>query len=185
VVHAYSNVSLRAYSQQGSFEPGARIMLHATLAQSGVPITSGTQIWAEVTRPDKSSTIVHLDATDDQFSGHFTTTTAGIYRFRVRARGTTRRGETFLRERTLTAGVWAGGDRDADPTRGGQSLIDYWRDRDRRLCELLQCLTRTNGAISPKLEEHLRALGLDVSQVRKCLGILCSDVGRKDPNKDE
>jgi hypothetical protein len=184
VVHAYSNVSLRASVQQSSFEPGAKIGLYATVALSGLPTTTAATVWAEVTRPDKSTTIVNFHAADDQFSADFITTSAGIYRFRVRARGTTRQGETFLRERTLTAGVWAGGDRDADPNGNGQTLINYLRDRDAKLCELLQCLTRPNGVINSKLEERLQALGLDLAQARKCLSILCTD-RRKNPNKDE
>jgi len=184
VVHAYSNVSLQAHVQQSSFELGATIGLNATLAQSGVPVTASVHVWVEVARPDNTRAVITLNAlSDGQFAAAFATTVAGVYRFRVRARGATARGEVFYRERTLTAGVWAGGDRDADNT--GQILIDYLRGRDERLCELLQCLTRADGAISRKLEEQLTAFGLNLGQVRKCLSILCSGVRKKDPARDE
>jgi L-Lysine epsilon oxidase N-terminal/L-lysine epsilon oxidase C-terminal domain/von Willebrand factor type A domain len=174
VVHAYSNVTLRAYVQQNSFEPGATVVLHATLAQSGIPLTTGAQVFAEVTRPDKTITLLNLAAQNDgEFMAHYTTNSPGIYRFRVRARGATPRGEVFTRERTLTVGVWSGGDHTPDPHRGGQ---------DEKLCELLNCLTRPDGAISRALEERLRAQGLDLAQARKCLGLLCAG---RDPNKDE
>jgi hypothetical protein len=174
VVHAYSNVSLQAHLQQSSFEPGSSLALYATLAQSGIPVTSGAQVWAEVTRPDKSTTLLNLaEQSSGEFAAHFATTSAGVYRFRVRARGATPRGEIFTRERTLTAGVWSGGDRNPDPHRGGEN---------EKLCELLNCLTRPDGPITRALEERLRALGLDLAQARKCLGIICSG---KDPNKDE
>jgi len=174
VVHAYSNVSLEARVQQNSFEPGAPVVLYATLAQSGIPLTTGASVFAEVTRPDKAITLVNLAAQNDgEFSAHFATSMPGVYRFRVRARGATPRGETFTRERTLTVGVWSGGDHMPDPHRGGQ---------DEKLCELLNCLTRPDGAISRGLEERLRAMGLDLAQARRCLGILCAG---RDPNKDE
>jgi hypothetical protein len=183
IVHAYSNVSLQAHLLQSSFEPGTTVGLNATLAQSGVPVTDGAYVWAVVTRPDKTTTTVVLNpANEGQFAAPFTTTTAGIYQFRVRARGTTPRGEVFSRERTLTAGVWAGGDQDAN--RGGQTIVDYLRGRDQRLCELLHCLSQPDGAISRKLEEELRALGVDLEKARKCLAILCSGL-REDPKLDQ
>jgi hypothetical protein len=182
-VHAYSNVSLQAHLHQASFEPGAAIAVNAALAQSGIPATAGADVWADVTRPDKTTTLVVLNATEPgQFAASFKTTIAGIYRFRVRARGNTSRGEVFSRERTLTAGVWAGGDQDAN--RGGQTVLDYLRERDRRLCELLHCLTRTDGPISRALEEELRGRGIDLESAKKCLSIFCSGLA-KDPNLDE
>ncbi|MET0988424.1 MAG: vWA domain-containing protein, partial [Steroidobacteraceae bacterium] len=45
IVHAYSNVSLQAHLEQASFEPGARVMLNASIAHSGIPITAGTDVW--------------------------------------------------------------------------------------------------------------------------------------------
>jgi hypothetical protein len=179
IVHAYSNISLQAHASQTSFEPGAQIALHATLTQSGVPVTQGAQVFAEITRPDKTMTVVNLTAQEDAYSANFATTLGGVYHFRVRARGATPRGEVFARERSLTAGVWMGGNQSADPNR----LIDYLRGRDQKLCDLLTCLTQ-GGAITPALEEHLRAQGFDLAQARKCLSILCTGV-HKDPTKDE
>jgi hypothetical protein len=174
IVHAYSNVSLQARVQQNSYEPGAVVVLHATLAQSGIPLTAGASVFAEVTRPDNSTTLLNLVAqSDSEFSANFATGLPGVYRFRVRARGATPRGELFTRERTLTVGVWTGGDHMPDPHRGGQ---------DEKLCELLNCLTRPDGPISRALEERLRSMGVDLAQARKCLGILCAG---RDPNKDE
>ena len=54
-----------------------------------------------------------------EFEGSFRTTAAGVYRVRVRARGRTRAGRPFTRERTVTAAVWRGGDDPAVRIAGG------------------------------------------------------------------
>ena len=84
---------------------------------------------------------------DGQFSAQFATTRPGVYRFRIRAQGTTLSGESFTREKTLTAAVWRGGDRVSEPGGGinGQIIIDYLREREARLCELLNCLVQRDG----------------------------------------
>lgn len=176
IVHSYSNVSLHAGGEQASYEPGARINLHATLAESGLPVSSG-MVWAEVKRPDGTvGTIAFTAQEEGRFIATFDTTASGVYHFRVRARGRTRKGLPFTRERALTAAVWRGGDRDADPTRlDGGPLVRYLRERDARQCELLTCLTSRDGAISAQLERRLRAEGLDLDHLRKCLDLFCRE----------
>lgn len=169
VVHAYSNISLQARTGQSSFDPGASIDLYATLTQSGIPAAPQAAVWAEVTRPDGIQTTLSMLPYDvGQFSAKFVTAAAGIYRLRVRARGMTQRGEPFTRERTLTCGVWVGGDRDAGSGPGD-------RGGNEHLCEVIKCLTRPDGVISRGLEERLLALGINLAQARKCLSLLCSD----------
>jgi hypothetical protein len=51
--------------------------------------------------------------------------------------------------------------------------VDYLRERDERLCKLLTCLLRRDGAISPEFERRLRDLGLDMDSARKCLAGWC------------
>ncbi|TDO58991.1 von Willebrand factor type A domain-containing protein [Kribbella sp. VKM Ac-2571] len=155
VVHSYSNVSLRAAADQRSFEPGAEVTINATLTQSGVPVDGDPSVWADVTRPDGSVVTLVLDGVDD-FTASFGTTLPGVYRIRVRARGRTRVGRPFTRERTLTAAVWRGGDNPPAPS-GGDSF-----------CEWLSCLFK-DGVIDEKLIERLRRLGFDLDALRKCL----------------
>ncbi|HKQ76129.1 MAG TPA: LodA/GoxA family CTQ-dependent oxidase, partial [Blastocatellia bacterium] len=120
LVHSYSNLSLRASLDQSGFEPGARVALHATLAESGIPARPGAYVWAEITRPDGTRGAVELNEADpSQFNGSFTTGLSGVYRCRIRASGRTRAGHPFHREQTLTAAVWRGGDFDADPNNSG------------------------------------------------------------------
>lgn len=174
IVHAYSNISLQAHVEQRGFEPGAQILLHASVAQSGIALAHAAHVWAEVTRPDNSSATVSLvEHLDGQFSVQFASTLPGVYRFRIRARGTTQRGEPFTREKTLTAAVWRGGDHSADPGSNGQGIVDYLRERDTHLCELLTCLASVDGVISRELARRLQAQGLDIDHLRKCLHLLC------------
>ncbi|TCC31051.1 LodA/GoxA family CTQ-dependent oxidase [Kribbella speibonae] len=157
VVHSYSNVSLRAVADQRSFEPGAEVTVRATLTQSGVPVDGDPSVWADVTRPDGSlATLSLAPAGPGEFAGTFGTTLPGVYRIRVRARGRTRVGRPFTRERTLTAAVWRGGDNPPTPS-GGDSF-----------CEWLSCLFK-DGVIDEKLIERLRRLGFDLDALRKCL----------------
>ena len=174
VVHAYSNVSLQAHAEQVSFEPGGRIAVHASLAQSGIPLARHAQVWAEVTPATGSAITVAMPEGDDsQFTAQFATTRSGVYRFRIRARGTTLSGEPFTRERTLTGAVWRGGDHASDPGSNGQIIVDYLRERDARLCEMLSCFFQRDGTLSAELEQRLRALGIDLDYARKCLAEFC------------
>jgi len=165
VVHAYSNVSLQASTAQTSHEPGARVQVQASLAQSGIPLTQHAQVWADVTLPNGSTTVLSLAShADGQYSASYLTTLPGVYRFRVRARGVTQRGESFTREKTLTAAVWVGGDRPQDP-RGGH---------EGQLCSVLKCLLERGGLITPELEKRLIEAGINVPWIRKCLEGVCS-----------
>ena len=173
IVHSYSNLALHAELKQSSWEPGTRVSLNATIAQSGLALEAAATVWAEWTRPDGSQGTVPLARTEPgKFSGEFVAAQVGVHRLRVRASGQTRNGLPFSRERTLTAAVWHGGDRGG---RGGADdrLIDELRQRDERLCKLLDCLLSRGGVIEPELEKRLRAAGIDLDHLRKCLATHC------------
>lgn len=174
IVHSYSNVAFRASAEQSGYETGARVRLYATVAQSGLPAL-GTVVWADVTRPDGSmSALAFAETSPGEFTVNYDPTIAGVYRFRVRARGQTRKGLPFTRERTLTAAVWRGGDRDAENSANpGGSFGDVIREQDARWCALIECLIREGGAITPDLEKRLRAAGFDMDELRKCLHLYC------------
>jgi hypothetical protein len=169
VVHAYSNLSLNAYAVQTGFEPGAKIGLHASLAQSGIPLAGHASLWVDIKKPDGNTlTVLMTDGEDGQFTANFSTTIPGVYQCRVRARGTTTSGELFTREKTLTAAVWIGGDRIPNPAGSGQNGFD-----DSRLCALLQCFLKKDGMLSPELEKRLTAAGLNINHIRECLFNFC------------
>lgn len=157
VIHAYSNLSLRASASQSGYEPGATIQLTATLAESGVPIEKGATVWADVTLPSGHITQVNLSSDDGVYRGKFVAGETGLYRARVRAAGKTMRGFPFTREQTVTAAVWIGGN-----NQGGGTLGDT-------LCHLLNCLFGENRVISKPLEEVLHRLGVDINGLRRCL----------------
>jgi hypothetical protein len=174
VVHTYSNLSLQAGLEQASFEPAARLRLHASLAESGIPLGHRAQAWAEVRTPNGgTATLAFTEHEDGQFVADYTTTTPGVYQFRVRAHGRTTRGEVFTREQTLTAAVWRGGDRPSDPGGAGQVIVDYLRDSDARLCALLKCALDRGGVIDVELEKRLQNAGVDLDRLRKCLEAFC------------
>jgi len=182
IVHSYSSVSLRAELQQGGYEPGASIKVQATLTQSGLPLAGAATVWAELTRPNGSTTPLDFQMIEPgQYAAEFIAGSAGTYRLRVRARGQTRKGLAFTRERSLTAAVWRGGDRDADASTGHGGRPNDSRDR---LCELLECVLARGGLIQPELEKRLQAAGLDLDVLRKCLAGHCAHDAKADPRQD-
>ncbi len=163
VVHAYSNISLKASIHQTSYQPGATVYLSAFVSGSGIPITTGVFVWAEVVGPAGNSFSVTLAGhADASFAGQFQAATAGLYRIRVRAAGTSPRGWTFGREQTLTAAVWAGGDQPPAPGRTPDPL-----------CDLIDCLVRS-GAISEELIARLAQSRIDLRAFLKCLEGRCA-----------
>ncbi|MBB1089577.1 VWA domain-containing protein [Lysobacter sp. SG-8] len=178
IVHAWSSVSLRADIEQSGHAPGARIDLRATLTRAGIPLDDDAEVWAEVHTPGGVERRVPLERTDagDGYHGQFVAGTAGTWPVRVRASGKGPDGHPFTRERSLTAVVWRGGDRDANDGMGPgvRELLDTLRERDQRLCALMACLlSRREGSISPELEKRLHEAGFDLAAVRKCLAAYC------------
>jgi hypothetical protein len=131
-----------------------------------------------VRRPDGTSLAIDLvEQAEGQLVGRLATTAPGVYGIRIRARGTTFRGEPFVREQTLTAAVWRGGDRPpapgGGPGGGPCNVVDYLRDRDARLCELVRCLVARDGVVAAELEKRLVALGFSLDDARACLERFC------------
>jgi hypothetical protein len=165
VIHAYSNLSFRAKAIQSSYEPGATVQLVSTLAESGVPIDGDAAVWAEVTTPANQVIQVAFTHTDlGLYQGSFVASDTGVYRARVRASGKTLRGFPFLREQTVTAGVWIGQGGNGG-SRSGECL-----------CQLLNCLFGPKGVITAEGEQLLKRLGFDLAALRRCLAV-CAQKG--------
>ncbi|MFB3149631.1 MAG: LodA/GoxA family CTQ-dependent oxidase [Alphaproteobacteria bacterium] len=173
IVHSYSNLSFKAQVDQSSYEPGATARLRATLAESGVPARPGASVYVEITPPAGTP---RNEALTEVAAGEFETAVVmsapGVYRLRVRASGSSRAGYPFQREHALTGAVWRGGDRDADPeTASGGPLVEWLDERDKKFCELLDCVF--GGVITPEVEKRLRAGGIDIDRLEKCLARYC------------
>ncbi|MFE7629578.1 LodA/GoxA family CTQ-dependent oxidase [Kocuria sp. NPDC057446] len=159
VVHAHSDLTLRAHVEQTGHRPGDVLTVSATVAQSALPVAGDTTVWVEITPPDGPPTHLDLRAADEQrFEGRFTASVPGLYRLRIRARGHTRRGLPWERERTLTAGVWRGGSDTRDLSR---DLGELLRVQDRSLGSLLSGLLRAD----PRLVERLTEGSVDIGAV--------------------
>ncbi len=157
LIHAYSNLSFRAAVSQSGYEPGARVQLTATLAESGVPEENPAFVWAEIAAPGNQSFQITLSRTEQgAYSGHFVADQVGVYRARVRAAGTTLRGFPYRREQTVTAAVWVGGNSQGRPGSGPGD----------RLCDFLKCVFGEKGVVSIQAEELLRKLGFDLTSLR-------------------
>jgi hypothetical protein len=162
VAHTYSGLTFSAHVAQASYEIGARAALSASLLEYDQLPRGRATVWAEVMRPGGGGPdIVMMPASSGNYGADYVMAAPGLYTFRIRARGETMHGLPYEREKTLTGVAVAGGDRwtpDGPP-----------RDV---LCELLDCLRRS-GAVDAEFLKRLRALGLDLEALLKCLGRRC------------
>jgi len=163
LIHTYSNLRFKASLLQNSFEPGAGITVLAAIDQYDVPLDKGATVWAEVRRPDGSSSTLALTQTDPgRFSTGFTAAITGVYTVRVRAQGTTLEGQPFQREQKLTAVVFPGGDKP-----GQIPGEDRW-------CEVLRCLL-SQKVLGGEFAKQLAAKGVNLAALEACIQTHCDE----------
>jgi hypothetical protein len=168
-VHSYSNLMLDATLRQDGFAPGDAVHLTASLAEYRAPLTFRATVWADVVQPDGSrATLPFAPGPAGEYGAQWPTTRPGVYQFLIRAEGRTSGNARFTRAKELTAGVWAGGDRPFDPVGGGSGGTG----RDDAHCETMLCLLES-AMKSRALRERLKALGLDLNELRRCLESHC------------
>jgi hypothetical protein len=172
LVHARSNLRLRASVAQSALTPGAEIRLRAVITEYGQPIETRPQVTATMTRPDQTTAQLSFG---ESAPGEFDTSTiagqAGVYRFHVQASGVSSRGQAFTREHLLSAVVGLPPRDPTGPTTdGGREIV----------CEFLKCLS-AQGVIDERLIRRLEALGINVRQLGRCLEQICrSSTERRD-----
>src|SRR6266568_787875 len=161
-VHAYSNVRMTANLTQSSFEPGATLVVRATLTEFGIPLAGTCKVQAELRRPDGTQTLISLDEVEPGvFETNVVASLAGAYQFHVLANGWTHRGEAFTREQLLTGVTVVGGNSPSPTT----PPVDR---RDDLLCCLLNCLLKSGG-----VDRFLAQNNIDPAALQRCLKICC------------
>lgn len=163
VVHAWSNLRMKARLEQRSYEPGATARLRVVLTEYGVPAQAGARVSAHVQRPDRSASTVELTEVEPGvFEAEIPLPTAGAWRMRVVAEGRTRGHVPFTREQLLTASVRRGGDQPSRPPRDDRPA---WLDeRDEAWCRTIACVLEDEG-IRALLDRHR----IDRKRLLECL----------------
>jgi len=171
-VHSYSNLTLDATLRQNGFAPGDAVHLTASLWEYRAPLTLPATVWADVLQPDGSrATLPFSRASAGDYRADWTTTRAGVYQFVIHAEGRTTGNARFTREKVLTAGVWAGGDRPFDSIGGGDQGGGI-SGKDDGYCRTILCLIE-HVMKSPVLQERFKAMGFDLDSLRRCIETQC------------
>ena len=132
---------MRASLRQGSFESSTIATVEAVLTQFSAPLDAAAAVRMSVTQPDNAMYDVTLNALGGgRYAVDQPLTQAGIYRFLVRAVGTSAEGWPFTREQALTAPVWQGGDLDPAGDPATRDLVRWLTGREEALCDVIDCL---------------------------------------------
>jgi hypothetical protein len=169
-VHTYSNLRLEATLVQDGFAPGDVVRLTASLWEYQVPLKTNASVWADVVEPDGNRSVLNFTRTAaGSYTATWTTTLPGVYRFGIRAEGTTSGNARFMRAKELTAGVWAGGDRPFDPVGGGSETTGGGDDGR---CKTIMCFLDFVMK-SSVLREWFKRFDFDIEGFRKCVERHC------------
>lgn len=161
IVEARSSLRLGINIHQPSRVPGTSAIISATLTESGIPLGYSSRVQAMVTAPDGEITTLRLQEIDaGRYQTDVRTPESGVYRVRVRAEGTSLRGQAFTREELRTLSVWVRGDARLRPA-DKQGLVDWGR--------LVSCFLE-DGTFGKLAREH----GADIDYLRRCVAEACS-----------
>jgi hypothetical protein len=170
-VHSYSSLNFRAFVTQSSYLPGSELFLTAILTEYQVPVERRAKVWAEVSRPDGTRTMIQLDEDEPgRFTGKTPASVVGLYMIRVRATGSTFAERTFTREQTLTAAILAQDKGEAPRPPSGY---------EGHVCKLVECLLK-GEAIDAAV---LRRYGIDWEVVVECFRQCCGKSKQISPPK--
>ena len=158
VVHARSNLHLRASVDQSDVIPGSQLYLLASITEYGQPLETHPQVIATVTRPDGSTQNLNLtESSEGRFEISVVAAQSGVYLFHLIATGISSRGQIFTREQLLSATIG----RISRPPEGVPSECDA-------LCKLLKCII-SKGVMTEVFVQRLKKLGIDVGQFERCI----------------
>jgi hypothetical protein len=112
IVNANSSLKMQVVCRQKSREPGAEVLLEASLTEIGVPLRRGARVIGIVTLPSgMQQRLQFREVGPSRYRAVLETLKPGSYQIMVRARGETFRGRPFTREQLCSASVWDGGNR--------------------------------------------------------------------------
>lgn len=167
LIHARSNLHMRARVSQTATTPGAELLLRAVLTEYGQPLESHPQVTAVMTRPDNTTgNLSFAETAPGEFEASVVASQSGGYRFHVQGVGFSSRGQPFTREHLLSAVIGHPSD---DPN--GRPFEDDDNIRD-LICEFLECLGEQD-VINERLQKYLEELGIDAKRLRHCLAEWC------------
>jgi subtilisin family serine protease len=123
LVHASSSLRMEVSTRQGSFEPGAKIILQAELTEYDVAVEGRAYVTAQIIDPWGGTSLLQLsELGGGVFEEAFEATGPGVWTVHFEAKGKTFRGTLFTREAVRTASVWEGGDQE-EPTEGKEPVV--------------------------------------------------------------
>lgn len=170
LVHARSNLHMRATVSQTGVAPGSTLYLRAALTEYGRPLATHPFVNTTITLPDHSTTVIPLYETDPGvFEASLVAVQNGAYRFHVVAEGLATRGAKFTREQLLSAVIGRapqpGDPRPGEGGDGGQGGGDGWKD--------LLCCLLSERVLTDRFAELAKRLGIDLAQLRRCARHVC------------
>jgi hypothetical protein len=175
LVHARSNLRLRASLSQSALTPGSEIHIRAVITEYGQPIETHPHVMATLTRPDRTTgQLAFGESALGEFETSILASQAGVYRFHIQASGLSSRGPAFTREHLLSAVVGHPPRDPVGPSPGGGGRETF--------CEFLKCL-HAKGVIDERLIRRLESLGIDVRQLWRCLAASCDSPAPADPDR--
>ncbi len=175
IVQTYSNLNMRVTLDQSGHEPGAEMIAEAIITEYGGPLRGSATVSADVTLPNglvQKRMLTHQG--DGVFTGKMTASASGLYSWRFRASGLTRRERPFTREQLRSASVWAGGDQPRDPIvpGGGNSGGGSGQGKDDGLIDLLCCIASKDG-LDDRFYKWLESIGINADVFKRCLEQIC------------
>ena len=147
IVHARSNLTMRANLSQASYLPGANMHLRAALTDIGIPLEGSAAVQAVIKYPDASvNNVALVETSPGVFEAHVIAPMSGIYPVHFYAKGKSLRGTPFTREQLRTGMAWLGGD-DTPPSGPPATGTDW--------CDLLHCLLKDKGILRWMKENNI------------------------------
>ena len=96
LIHARSNLKLRASIDQSALTPGANIHVRAVITEYGQPIETHPQVKAILTRPDHTTGQLFLvEVASGELEISVVASQSGVYRFLLMADGFSSHGQAF------------------------------------------------------------------------------------------